>query len=179
MLFLDSNMANSDFVSFWPDPDQPHFDSNSLPPGISPSDVRATRAKYHAMFGPEVPNQEGLSRRNLASLLPESSAPHLEGWDAEGPYLTVVGHDWEEFAEQCFQGSLKTPKVLVMTYLNPEWQRYNEGLVKITDHHRAIGPIIAVGCGHLIMKDDPGFVADEMSALLDRVVNRSEQLMEM
>ena len=49
---------------------------------------------------PDVPNMEGLSRRNLATLLPDSDGPRLEGWGGSGPYLTVVGHDWETFAEQ-------------------------------------------------------------------------------
>ncbi|KAF2180720.1 hypothetical protein K469DRAFT_269441 [Zopfia rhizophila CBS 207.26] len=178
LLLLDSIMANSDFVSFWPDPDAKDFDPHTLPPGVSLKDVRETRKKYRLMFHPSVPNSEGLSRRNLSQLLPSSSSPELEGQGGVGPYLTVVGHDWEEFAEQNFTGSLHTPKILTMTYLNPVWQMYNEGLVKITDEDKAIGPIVAVGCGHFIQRDGPGFVSGEMVALLDRVVNRVEQLRE-
>lgn len=178
LLFLDSIMADSDFISIWPNPDAPDFDPHTLPPGVSEKDVRDTREKYGRMFHPDVPNQEGLSRRNLAKLLPESSAPKLDGYGGEGPYLTVVGHDWETFAEQSYLGSLHTPKILTMTYANPVWQKYNEGLVKITDEDRGIGPIIAVGCGHFVQKDGPGFVSDELISLLDRVVNRVEQLKE-
>lgn len=65
-----------------------------------------------------------------------------------------------------------------MTYANPTWRRYNEGLVRITDEGRAIGPITAVRCGHFIQQDDPRFVSDEMVSLLDRVVNRVEQVSE-
>ena len=65
-----------------------------------------------------------------------------------------------------------------MTYANPVWQRYNEGLVHITDDDKAIGPITAVGCGHFIQRDDPRFVSDEMVSLLDRVVNRVDQVSE-
>ncbi|KAF2477384.1 uncharacterized protein BDR25DRAFT_278 [Lindgomyces ingoldianus] len=176
LLFLDSIMANSDFVSLWPDPDAPTFDPRTLPPGVSEKDVRDTRENYRRMFHPSVPNAEGLSRRNLATLLPSPSSPSLKGPGGSGPYLTVVGHDWEEFAEQSYMGSLHTPKILTMTYANPKWQRYNAELLKITDVDKAIGPVIAVGCGHFIQKDGPGFVGVEMAALLDRVVNGVEQL---
>jgi hypothetical protein len=65
-----------------------------------------------------------------------------------------------------------------MTYANPVWQRYNEGLTRITDEDKAIGPIIALNCGHFIQKDGPRFVSDEMVSLLDRVVNRVDQVSE-
>jgi pimeloyl-ACP methyl ester carboxylesterase len=178
MLFLDSIMANSDFVSLWPDPDASDWDPKSLPPGVDEKDLRDTREKYFRVFHPSQPNPENLSRRNLAKLLPSSSSPKLEGHRGEGPYLTVVGHDWETFAEQTYTGVLHIPKILTMTYMNPEWQRYNEGLVRITDDGKAIGPIVAVGCGHFIQQDGPGFVSDELVSLLDRVVNRMEQLRE-
>ena len=100
MLFLDSIIANSNYVNMWPDPDAPGFDPHTLPNGVTADEVRGTREKYRKMFHPDVPNMEGLSRRNLATLLPESEGPKLEGWGGAGPYLTVVGHDWETFAEQ-------------------------------------------------------------------------------
>ncbi|KAF2638586.1 hypothetical protein P280DRAFT_471191 [Massarina eburnea CBS 473.64] len=178
LLFLDSVMANSDFVSMWPDPDAENFDPTTLPPGVSEKDVRDTREKYRVMFHPSVPNMEGLTRRNLATLLPDAHLPVLEGYNGEGPFLTVAGHDWETFADQSFTGSLHTPRLLTMTYANPAWQKYNEGLVWITEGAKAIGPIIAVGCGHFVQKDGPGFVSDELVSLLDRVVNRVEQVSE-
>lgn len=100
LLFLDSIMANSDYLNFWPNPDAPDFDPHTLPAGVSADDVRDTRERYRQMFHPDVPNNEGLSRRNLARLLPYSDGPRLEGYLGRGPYLTVVGHDWETFAEQ-------------------------------------------------------------------------------
>ncbi|KAH7065973.1 Alpha/beta hydrolase family-domain-containing protein [Paraphoma chrysanthemicola] len=178
LLFLDSIMANSDYQSFWPDPDAPDFNEHTLPSGVTPEEVRETRRKYREMFHPDVPSMEGLSRRNLVKLLPHSDGPRLEGYLGKGPYLTVVGHDWETFAEQSFTGSLHTPKILTMTYANPAWRRYNEGLTRITDDGRSIGPIVAVDCGHFIQKDGPGFVSDELVSLLDRVVNRVEQVSE-
>jgi pimeloyl-ACP methyl ester carboxylesterase len=178
LLFLDSIIANRDLGDIWPNPDAEDFDPNVLPPGVSEKDVRDARVKYSRMFGPDVPNSEGLSRRNLATLLPDSDAPKLEGYGGEGPYLTVCGHDWETFAEQSYTGSLHTPKILTMTYANPLWQKYNEGLTKITDEAKAVGPLIAVGCGHFVQKDGPEYVCDELVSLLDRVVNRVEQVSE-
>jgi pimeloyl-ACP methyl ester carboxylesterase len=216
LLFLDSIMANSDNMSIWPDPDASDFNEHTLPDGVTADEVRETRRKYKAMFHPDVPNMEGLSRSNLAQLLPDSNAPRLEGYLGKGPYLTIVGHDWETFAEQsCMSfpftchsspltchtwsqfptceiithlhgltvcslvtGSLHIPKILTMTYANPAWRRYNEGLTYLTDDGRSIGPIVAVGCGHFIQRDGPGFVSDELVSLLDRVVNRVEQVKE-
>ncbi|CAI6334481.1 unnamed protein product [Periconia digitata] len=178
LLFLDSIMANSDLVSIWPDPDDPAFDPAQLPPGVDIQDVRDTREKYRLMFHPSVPNNEGLDRRNLATLLPSASSPRLDGYGGEGPYLTVVGHDWETFADQSFTGSLHIPKALTMTYANPAWQKYNEELIGITEDGKAIGPLIGVGCGHFIQKDGPAFVGDELVSLVDRVVNRVEQVSE-
>lgn len=195
LLFLDSIMANSDLVSMWPDPDDPSFDPAQLPPGVTERDVRDTREKYRVVFHPDVPNNEGLTRRNLAALLPHAHKPRLHGYAGHvgyaggeaagsnedgdsggGPFLTVVGHDWDTFAEQSFTGSLHIPKLLTMTYANPAWQKYNEGLIHITDEGKGIGPLIGVGCGHFIQKDGPAFVGDELVSLLDRVVNRMEQV---
>ncbi|KAF2819331.1 hypothetical protein CC86DRAFT_144685 [Ophiobolus disseminans] len=178
LLFLDSIMANSDQQSIWPDPDAADFSEHTLPEGVSVEELRDTRQKYKEIFHPDVPNMEGLSRKNLAKLLPHDDAPRLEGYLGKGPYLTVVGHDWETFAEQSFSGTLHIPKLLTMTYANPAWRRYNEGLTRITDEGRCIGPIVAVDCGHFIQSDGPGFVSDELVSLLDRVVNRVEQVSE-
>ncbi|KAH8724246.1 Alpha/Beta hydrolase protein [Phaeosphaeriaceae sp. PMI808] len=176
LLFLDSMMVNSNYQDFWPDPDAPDFNPHTLPEGVTADEVRETRKAYRRLFYPDVKNQEGFDRRNLAKLLPDSDAPMLRGYLDKGPYLTVVGHDWETFAEQSFVGPLKTPKVLTMTYANPAWRRFNEGLARLTDAYRSIGPIVALGCGHFIQRDGPGFVSDELVSLLDRVVNRVEQV---
>lgn len=65
-----------------------------------------------------------------------------------------------------------------MTYANPVWQAYNSDLTRITDEGKAIGPLIAINCGHFIQKDSPKFVSEELISLLDRVVNRVEQVSE-
>ena len=164
MLFLDSVPANSNF-DFYPDPDKPGFDHHrDLPDDVSVEVLREQRAKFAAAFSPDVINKEGLSRRNLAQLLPHSDAPVL----GTGPWLTVVGHDFETFAAESLR-TLGTPVGLSMMYMNPICHRYNQGLVRITERGRSKGPIFAKGCGHFIQRDDPEFVVRETLELLDKV----------
>lgn len=101
-LFLDSMMANTDFVSLFPDPDSPGFDAGQLPDDISSDDLRHARKRFHDYFHPTLPNAEKLDRRQLAKLLPHADGPALpNGPGGQAPLLVVVGHDWDEFAEQC------------------------------------------------------------------------------
>jgi pimeloyl-ACP methyl ester carboxylesterase len=102
-IFLDSMMANSDFVSLLPDPDAAHFEPDKLPPEVSAEDLRHAREESRKNFHPAVPNRERFDRRNLAELLPDSDTPKLPtGPGDQPPYLTVVGHDWDAFAQQAF-----------------------------------------------------------------------------
>ncbi|KAI2613835.1 alpha/beta-hydrolase [Hypoxylon fragiforme] len=171
LLLLDSNIANSDLVSLFPDPDAPAFDPATahLPPDVTVADLRRARAAYAALFHPSVPNAERWDRRNLASLLPRADSPALgEAW------LTVVGHDWATFALDGERGSLGVPRSLTDAYVNPAWARYNEGLVRLARGGRARGPVIAVGCGHFIQRDDPRLVAELADELIRRVREEGE-----
>lgn len=105
LLLLDSIMANSNF-DFWPDPDAEGFDVNHLPEDVTIEILREQRARFAAIFSPNVVNPEGLSRRDLAELLPHSDSPKIVGPDGKGPWVTVVGHDFEHFATE----SLKVSK---------------------------------------------------------------------
>ena len=118
LLFLDSIMANSDYQSIWPDPNAKDFNEHTLPGGVTVDELRETRQKYREMFHPDVPNMEGLSRSNLAKLLPYADGPPLEGYLGKGPYLTVVGHDWETFAEQSCKSSLSMSRFPCRCLLN-------------------------------------------------------------
>ena len=101
-VFLDSMMANTDFVSIFPDPDSRDFDDSQLPEGVTADDLRHARTKFRDFFHPTVPNSEHLDRRNLRELLPHADGPALpDGPGGKSPMLVVVGHDWDEFAEQC------------------------------------------------------------------------------
>ncbi len=57
------------------------------------------------------------------------------------------------------------PKALTNAYTNTGWADYNAGLGRLTGGEVSVK--IAKGCGHFIQKDDPGFVANELSQLLE------------
>lgn len=65
---------------------------------------------------------------------------------------------------------MQTPKIVTMKYTNPVWAQYNEDLLQITDESRRRGVIIADSSGHFIQKDNPQFVADEMSLMLSKIL---------
>ncbi|KAI1395698.1 alpha/beta-hydrolase [Hypoxylon fuscum] len=170
LLLLDSNIANSDLVSIFPDPDAPNFDPAILPKDVTVEDLRHARKGYKHNFHPSVPNPEHLDRMNIAELLPDSDKPPLRGPDdGKGPWITVVGHDWETFAEEGSRGSMNVPKSLTNAFMNPAWSKYNEGLVRLTEIDRAQGPVIARHCGHFIQKDDPKLVAELAEAIIEKV----------
>ena len=168
-LFLDSNITNTDFISIYPDPDAPDFNASTLPSDTTIDDLRTMRDRTRKMFHPSVPNAEGLDRSNLAHLLPHSGRPALRAPHGKDPFLTVVGHDPEAFAEEGFklQGA---PKGLNLQYMQPFWHAYNEGLCKLTDERRVRGVVIAEGAGHFVQRDRPGLVAQEIKELVDKLI---------
>ena len=166
ILFLDSIMASSSF-DLWPNPEAPGFDRRELPDDCSVEVLREQRAKFAAIFHPENVNREGLSRRNLAKLLPYSDRPKL-GIEGNRPWVTVVGHDFDSFRDES-QRTMGTPPGLSIKYSNPIWHEYNQGLAHLTDRDRTKGPLQAKGCGHFIQRDDPNFVVEETLYLVDKV----------
>ncbi|KAK3374810.1 Alpha/Beta hydrolase protein [Podospora didyma] len=178
LLFLDSMVANSDYVSLFPDPDG--GSQITLPPDVSVESLRHARAMFTKFFHPTVPNAERLDRRRLAELLPDADRPVLPTRKDNGgrtPRLVVVGHDWDEFAEQCETGSMAVQKSVINAYLNPAWGAYNEGLTRLVQHPDNIGSEedqvkIAKGCGHFIQRDDPLFVATEINSFLNELAEQ-------
>jgi pimeloyl-ACP methyl ester carboxylesterase len=167
MVFLDSIVANAEYVDMFPNPDAEGFDEGALPEGVSAQMVRDARHNVGMKFGSNVGSVEGLSRMNLASLLPYSDAPKLLGPDGKGPWITVVGHDFERFAED--SEGMGVPAILSRLYMNPKWNTYNEGLARITEVVRAKGPVQAPGAGHFIQRDNPEFVVEEVKELLRKI----------
>ena len=177
LLFLDSNIANSDQISLFPDPDAPNFDLHDLPVDVTVDDLRRVREGYRDMFGPDVRNHENFDRRNVAELLPYADRPALrgtgmkDGSDDEnwcGPWITVVGHDPQKFAEDSAESSLECPVSLTNKYVNPAWEEYNKGLMELTTIYKQKYHI-ANGCGHFIQKDDPEQVANLIQDLVREV----------
>ncbi|KAK5631221.1 hypothetical protein RRF57_006935 [Xylaria bambusicola] len=174
MLLLDSIMANSDFVSIFPDPTGLGFDPGSLPQDVTPEMLSETRRKFREVFHPSVKNSESLDRRNLAILLPDADKPSLDhGLAGKSPFVAVVGHDPEWFARESLQGSMETPIAISMNYTNPTWHRYNESLTRLTSPDKSSGPIIAKNCGHFIQRDDPGLVAELACGMLEAITDDS------
>lgn len=174
LLLLDSVLANSTF-DLLPNPDSPSFSPQQTEPAV-PSTItiptlREQRAKILAIFAPAVPNREGLCRRNLASLLPESDGPRLLG----EPFVTVVGHDPETFAEDSWR-SMGMRRELTMAFTQPVWEGYNHGLARLTRRERSKGPIVARGCGHFVQRDGPAFVVQELEELVAKVRGEGKQV---
>ena len=176
LLLLDSVIANTDFVSLYPDPEKVEQGTETLPDGVTINDFEESRAKVQRIFHPEVGSAEGLSRRNLRSLLPDADRPRLvwhdekigEAGEGKGPWVTVVGHGRDKFAEESFK-MMGIPVAMTKAYTNPHWHEYNIGLTKITSRERARGPIIAENAGHFVHKDDPALVVEEVQIMLRRI----------
>ena len=167
-LFLDSVLANSDFVSIYPDPDSKDFDASTLPDGITADMLRQERAGVMKVFHPSNGSREGLSRKNLIELLPHSDQPKIDGPDGSPAWITVVGHEFDAFAKEA--AHMGRPEILTKTYVNPYWHKFNEGLATLTSPERSRGPLQAPGSGHFIQKSNPGFVADELNLLLNNII---------
>ncbi|KAH7324224.1 Alpha/Beta hydrolase protein [Stachybotrys elegans] len=167
-VLLDSTLTDTDFVSIFPDPDASGFDGSKLPAGVTPQDLRTTRRTIGAIFHPSVGSKEGLSRRNLAELLPHADSPPLQGYGQQPPFITVIGHDRRTFADATCK-DLKIPVEVTESYMNPYWHRYNQGLAKLTDPARSVGPLEAPDAGHFIQVDNPGFVASHIQDVLGKI----------
>ncbi|TVY46643.1 hypothetical protein LOCC1_G001608 [Lachnellula occidentalis] len=167
-ILLDSNIANVNYSEFWPDPDAPGFDPKTVvSDDCTLAQYRGARERLAAMFDLKVKNAEGLDRSTGPALLPHADRPKLVGPDGKGPWLSVVGHDPETFAEGSLE-KMGTPKSLSMRFTNKYWAEYNQGLIEITDRDTG-GVAIAPKCGHFIQMDGPGFVAQEVISMLQKL----------
>ncbi|KAH8661428.1 Alpha/Beta hydrolase protein [Tricladium varicosporioides] len=168
-IILDSNIPNVNYSDFLPDPDAPNFDPKTvIDDDCTLIQYRGARAAICKMFDLNVKNSEGLDRTTGPDLVPKSDSPKLIGPGNKGPWLTIIGHDPETFANMSFE-RMGTPISMSMKFTNPYWAKYNEGLLKITDEERSGKVVIAKGCGHFIQNDDPQFVADEIKKMVTKL----------
>lgn len=54
-------------------------------------------------------------------------------------------------------------------HLDVNWHEYNQGIGRLTGGVSVKGVTEAKGCGHLIQRDRPALVADEISDMLDKL----------
>ncbi|KAF4960132.1 hypothetical protein FGADI_1150 [Fusarium gaditjirri] len=167
-LLLDSVLTDTDFVSVFPDPDAKDFDHTTLPPGVTADNLRVAREETTKRFHPSVGSREGLSRKNLTQLLGHSDSPALPKVAGKDPYITVLGHDFDHFAERTGT-DFKIPGEAVQAYMNTYWHHYNEGLAKLTSLEKSEGPIQVPNAGHFIQLDNPGFVAEKLNNILQKL----------
>jgi pimeloyl-ACP methyl ester carboxylesterase len=152
VVFIDSMIANSDFTSVFPEP------TDDEDPALT-----STRQIITEKFHPSVPNPEGISRLNAAKLLPSACSPTLP----TEPYLMVLGHDPVYFA-QSSEKITGTDAGMILRYLQPAWEVYNEGLTKLS--RRAISAVrIVPDTGHFIQVDRPEAVADAIEEVVRKV----------
>ncbi|KAI0484654.1 Alpha/beta hydrolase fold-1 [Xylariaceae sp. FL0804] len=171
ILFLDSNPGNTDYAEIWPNPNDPSFDLEKMaPPGTSLEVYEAAYEKMTTIFAPEGKNKEGFDRREIKNILPDPSLPKLKGSKTsdEGPWITVVGHELEQFSQEEW-AMMKVPLGMAAMYTQPMWEKYNEGLCRLTDAHRVKGPLISPKSGHFVQKDNPPFVAEQLVDMVKKV----------
>lgn len=105
----------------WPNPKDPSFDLEKMAPPGTPLDVyQAAYTKMTTIFSPDAKNPEGFDRRTIKSLLPDPSKPKLKGSKTsdKGPWVTVVGHDLEQFSKEEW-AMMKVPIGMAAMYTQP------------------------------------------------------------
>lgn len=58
---------------------------------------------------------------------------------------------------------------MTRVYFDTCWHEYNIGLAKLTEPRLSKAPFEATGAGHLVHKDDPKLVAQELAEILDKL----------
>ncbi|KAE8454180.1 hypothetical protein EG329_005105 [Mollisiaceae sp. DMI_Dod_QoI] len=161
LIIIDSTLANFDTVSIFPDSQAPGFEERSLPSGITSQLCQDARRIIGAHYKSTSPNKEGLWRGNLPALLPHSDEPKIVGPSVRTPYITVIEHDRQKFVSDYWKLA-KLPEIMTQVYFEPQWHEYHKGLARLTKQHLSKGPISKKGTGHLVHKDNPQFVAEEI-----------------
>lgn len=90
------------------------------PPGTSLEIYEAAYMKMTTIFSPDAKNKEGFDRRGIKALLPDPSKPKLKGSKTsdKGPWVTVVGHDVNQFSKEEWE-MMKVPIGMAAMYTQP------------------------------------------------------------
>lgn len=148
VVFLDSYMSDTDFVSLFPPP------ADDEPPALT-----KTREVMAQKFHPALPNPEGLSLENARELLSEADTPRLR----EGIEVVVVGHDPEHTARS-MEETLGTEPELFLKYVQSAWDSWNDGLGRLSTRSKYL---MAENSGHFIYRDRPDLVTGLVLNLLE------------
>lgn len=167
LLFLDSMMASSDFVSIFNEP-KDEKEASELSPEERDG-LRIGREKMRAIFHPSVPNAEGFDRSQLPKQLPFSDKPKFK----DDPFLTIIGHDHAFFAADT-EEKLGINAFVVDKYMNAEWDKYNQGLLTLTKPEHARGTIRPKIASHFIQISNPDIVAQELHLLYRKVLTAKD-----
>lgn len=147
-LFLDSYIANTDFISLFPPASAAELEA-----------LTRTREIIVRHLHPSVKNPEGLSRLNARELLPSASEPKLPG----DPKLVVVSHDPEYNV-----GDIPDiDKACYLRYVQSAWDEYNDGLLLLSSSGGR--GVRAERSGHFIQRDRPDLVTREIEAVLSSI----------
>lgn len=90
------------------------------PAGTTVEVYEAAYAKMTMIFAPSAKNKEGFDRRQIKAILPDPSKPTLKGSKNldKGPWITVVGHELEQFSKEEF-AMFKVPIGMAEMYTQP------------------------------------------------------------
>lgn len=80
----------------------------------------ATYIKMTTISTSGAKNNKGLDRREIKNILPNPSKPKLKGSKTsnKGPWMTVVGHELEQFSNEEW-AMLKVPVGMAAMYTQP------------------------------------------------------------
>jgi hypothetical protein len=92
-----------------------------MTPAGTPLDVyEAAYTKMTTIFAASAKNKEGFDRREIKNILPDPSKPKLKGskTSEKGPWITVVGHELEQFSKEEW-GVMEVPIGMAEMYTQP------------------------------------------------------------
>lgn len=149
VLMLDSYLANSDFLSLFPEKTDDE-----------PEPLTRTRDIIMKVFGPGVTNKELFDRSNTASLLPFAKTPRFPG----NPYLVVIVHDSEYMVNEMVESMGIDKKWYLLCVDSAVMDYHRDMLEGLSDRGKWV---VAENSGHFIHADRTDLVIDEIIKALD------------